>query len=102
LTPIIPDLNPIVSGLTGSYTYAGHWSETPRYNERRGELIQLFLIDTPAERRAELLERMGARYVIAPVPESLPDVPLFDFRQLGRILVDGAQFRLIELRQTGE
>ncbi|MFX8000689.1 hypothetical protein ABTK84_19470, partial [Acinetobacter baumannii] len=40
--PAMPDLNPVLSGMTGAYTYAGHWSETPRYSERRGLLEKLF------------------------------------------------------------
>ena len=34
-TPVIPDLNPVLVGLAGSKAYAGHWSETPAYGDKR-------------------------------------------------------------------
>jgi arabinosyltransferase C len=39
-TPAIPDLNPVLVGLAGSKAYAGHWSETPAYGERRNKLVE--------------------------------------------------------------
>jgi hypothetical protein len=97
-TPIVPDLNSIVSGLTGSYTYAGHWSETPQYNERRGEMSRLFYnrAELPQERLDEL-HRIGAQYVIAPVPEAFPELFPFDFKDAGKVVVDGTQFRLVKV-----
>jgi hypothetical protein len=95
LSPMVPDLNPIVSGLTGSYTYAGHWSETPDYNRRRGELSQLFYGSQPVQLRLDTLHQIGAQYIIAPVPEAFPQLKLFDFRAVGKVVVDGSEFRLI-------
>lgn len=40
--PAVPDLNPVISGLTGAYTIAGHWSETPGYASRRNESVRKF------------------------------------------------------------
>jgi hypothetical protein len=40
--PAIPDFNPFVTGLAGSRTIAGHWSETPDYQNRRNELTKFF------------------------------------------------------------
>lgn len=102
-SPYLPDLNPIASGFSGAYSYAGHWSETPDYGKRRNEATAFFLRANDDERRAFLQER-GIGYIIAPVPEAFPEisqmndgVPLADVRALGKVLVDGSQFRLIEV-----
>lgn len=99
--PAVPDLNPIVSGLTGAYTYAGHWSETPDYLRRRNELSTLFLGDLTDDQRLEALKKIGADYVLTPTPESFPGAPLFDFRKLGKVVVDGPRFRLIGVPSSG-
>lgn len=98
-TPVLPDLNPIVSGLTGAYTYAGHWSETPDYGNRRTEALKLFLRQTTDEERKEVLRKSGANYIIAPVPEAFPRLQggLVDVSSLGTVEYDGSQFRLIKL-----
>jgi arabinosyltransferase C len=96
-TPLVPDLNPIVSGLTGAYTYAGHWSETPDYNQRRGKLDRMFLGDVSAEERRAILTDTNASHVIAPVPEAFPGSNLFDFQVFGSVVVEGRQFRLIQV-----
>lgn len=102
-TPYLPDLNAILSGLTGAYTYAGHWSETPNYNQRRGDATMLFLVPD-AEARRQFLSQAGIEYVVAPVPEAFPQIEqltqgrtLADMRDLGATLVDGPQFRLIKV-----
>ncbi len=102
-SPYLPDLNPIASGLAGAYSYAGHWSETPEYGKRRNEATAFFLRANDDERRAFLQEK-GIGYIIAPVPEAFPEiaqmndgVPLADVSTLGKVLVDGSQFRLIEV-----
>lgn len=102
-SPYLPDLNPIASGFSGAYSYAGHWSETPDYGKRRNEATAFFLRANDDERRAFLQEK-GIGYIVAPVPEAFPEisqmndgVPLADVRTLGKVLVDGSQFRLIEV-----
>ncbi|MGV3617136.1 MAG: hypothetical protein ACO1SV_17550 [Fimbriimonas sp.] len=97
LTPVLPDLNTIATGLTGAFTYAGHWSETPRYNERRGELSGLFFGNLAPEERQSRLRAMGATHVIAPNPAAFPNDPIFDFAPMGEVEVDGPTFRLIRL-----
>jgi arabinosyltransferase C len=97
VTPILPDLNPIASGLTGAYTYAGHWSETPNYNRRVGELQRLFFRDEPRERKVEFLQKVGATHLIVPVPAAFSTVPVLDLAPLGNTVVDGNQFRLVKL-----
>ncbi|MCO5298286.1 MAG: hypothetical protein M9921_15665 [Fimbriimonadaceae bacterium] len=97
-TPYMPDLNPILSGFAGTYAYAGHWSETPNYAERRNALTQFFLARTDNATRAALLRETGAQFVVAPVPEAFPMLPLADLRPLGKVILDGTQFRLIDVR----
>jgi len=96
-TPIIPDLNSIASGLTGIYTYAGHWSETPNYDARRAELTSLyFKADFPDAKRARLKE-LGVDYMIVPIPEAFPEASFPDLRNLGEVVVDGDQFSLLHI-----
>lgn len=102
-TPYLPDLNPVASGLTGAYSYAGHWSETPDYMKRRDEATLFFLRRSEAEQRAFLAEK-GIDYLIAPVPEAFPEIvqmndgrPFPDVRPLGEVIVEGPQFRLIKI-----
>lgn len=55
-SPYIPDLNPVLSGLTAVYTYAGHWSETPDYLKRRNLATTLFCsvrASAPLHKRSE-------------------------------------------------
>lgn len=98
LSPLMPDLNAIASGLTGAYTYAGHWSETPDYAKKRGPATSVFLTQISDEERNRILKEIGATHIITPTPESLPGEPIFDFRNLGEVLVDGEKFRLVRLR----
>ncbi|MBX7135269.1 MAG: hypothetical protein K1X67_21585 [Fimbriimonadaceae bacterium] len=101
LTPFIPDLNPIASGLAGTYTYAGHWSETPDYAKRRSELVsKMFLAQTasPAS-QMEILSSSGADYIIAPSLDAFPDAGLADLSGLGEVVYDGSQFDLIRVRR---
>lgn len=104
-TPYLPDLNPILSGLAGAYTFAGHWSETPDYNARRGDATMFFLA-ADRQQRLDFLTLIGVDYVIAPVPEAFADIEqatngrsLADMRDLGEVLVDGPQFRLIRVNR---
>jgi arabinosyltransferase C len=98
-SPVMPDLNPILSGLTGAYTYAGHWSETPRYNEeRRGEVQRFYFGRGSLESRRAELQRMGVQYLVAPVPEAFPGLPLEDLTPLAETVVDGKRFRLLRVR----
>ncbi len=101
----LPDLNPVWSGFAGAYTYAGHWSETPNYLERRNEATTFFLKETPPEKRSEILEKSGATYIVAPEPAAFPDFSklternLADVKDLGEVLYEGTQFSLIKVRK---
>lgn len=97
-TPIVPDLNPILAGLTGVYAYAGHWSETPDYLARRDRSTRIFLSQTSDADRRTLLAETGANYLVAPVPEVFGGGEVADLRPYGQLILDGSQFRLIRLR----
>ena len=96
LTPAIPDLNPIVSGLAGAYSYSGHWSETPDYAKRRSEVSKVFLASTPEAERAALLEKIGPDYVIEPASETYGG-QIAELSGLGQVVYAGGQFKLIKL-----
>jgi arabinosyltransferase C len=104
LTPYMPDLNAIATGLTGAYSHAGHWSETPDYLKRRSETTRFFLTTMSESERLELIRREGVTHVIAPVPAAfdnfyeLTRFQLADVSGLGAIVVEGSQFQLIEIR----
>jgi len=67
---LLPDLNAIATGLTGIKTYAGHWSETSNYLEKRAELVNmLYAQGATRESANEILRRTGATYVIFPLGE---------------------------------
>ncbi|RYG49363.1 hypothetical protein EON79_01555 [bacterium] len=96
-TPLVPDLNPIAAGFAGVYAYAGHWSETPDYNQRRNDATKVFLAGTDEMARNEILRRTGATHLLAPIPEAFPNLPLADGRRLGEVILEGAQFALVRL-----
>jgi hypothetical protein len=96
--PTIPDLNPIASGLTGVYTYAGHWSETPDYLHRRTESTQVFLRATPDEMRSAILAKINPDYIIEPAAETFGS-EIKDLSDLGEVLYPGTKFKLIRVRK---
>ena len=72
LTPQVNDLNPVLSGLAGAYSIAGHWSETPDYNEQRKQVQRLFVRDMPEpETRAELT-RLGVTHIVVRLDGLVP------------------------------
>jgi hypothetical protein len=99
LSPYMPDLNPILSGLAGVYTYAGHWSETPDYLQRRSAETAFFLkgVWTDDQRKA-FLQITQADYIVAPVPQTFPALNLEDVSNLGEIVYRGQQFQLVRVR----
>jgi hypothetical protein len=64
----LPDLNPVLSGWGGVRTYAGHWSETPNYNERRAELMRSIILTEQGGATPEILDafirKVKADYVV--------------------------------------
>lgn len=95
-TPYVPDLNPVLAGWAGAVAPAGHWSETPNYGAMRNLATQIFLRETPPATRTELLNRLGARYVVAPIPSAFPQLPLADPLAWGPVLAGGQQFVLVD------
>lgn len=86
-TPGIPDLNPVLVGLAGSRAYAGHWSETPAYAEKRSKLVEALR----APDATEQLKALGITHVIHFKPLNSIAAPQ------GETLVDGETFQLIKL-----
>ncbi|MEA2552632.1 MAG: hypothetical protein QOJ65_808 [Fimbriimonadaceae bacterium] len=97
-SPYPPDLNPILSGLTGVYTFAGHWSETPDYGMRRSMLDYFFRKTTSPEWRIAFLQSSKADYIVAPVPKSFPYLAIEDLSSMGEVVYRGDQFQLIRVR----
>jgi len=100
VTPFYPDLNPILSGFTGVYTYAGHWSETPDYTKRRKEASAFFLNMTDDQRQHIMFFQPD--YFVAPAPGKLAELdsllkgPKQPYKgQWGGIVVDGKSTVLI-------
>jgi arabinosyltransferase C len=109
-SPYLPDLNALLSGMAGAYTYAGHWSETPDYLAKRNEATAFFLegqgvpsaVDgvRPATReawRGLFLAHHGIDYIVAPVPATFPELRLADLETYGEIVYSGTQFKLIRV-----
>jgi arabinosyltransferase C len=93
-TPLVPDLNPVISGLVGAYTYAGHWSETPNYNRKRNEVSQFFL-GSDGRGDGELLRKSRATHIVGWVP----GLGLRDHSNLGEVIYQGQQWVLIRIRR---
>lgn len=67
---VIPDLNPIITGMLGLKTYAGHWSETPSYVQKRNELVNaIFSANSNPDTVNALVEKTSAKYIIYPMYE---------------------------------
>ncbi|MCE9559895.1 MAG: hypothetical protein K8R88_13215 [Armatimonadetes bacterium] len=97
-TPAIPDLNPVLVGLAGCTAVAGHWSETPEYGERRGELVKfLFSNRATRESRLDYISRNRIKYIVQPDRATYAALPFADLSSLGKKLYDGDRFDLIEV-----
>lgn len=95
--PTVPDLNPVISGMTGAYTIAGHWSETPHYAARRNKSVRKFWSPdaTTADRLQYLTENRVDYVVFQP--------KLFPFLQptiFGEQVAGGPEAVLIKVRAT--
>ncbi len=97
--PLIPDLNPIASGLAGVYTYAGHWSETPDYDKHRAVVQSIYFGKLDDATEGSKLATTSADYAIALNPKAFPIEGMTDLSKFGEVVVDGAKFRLIHLNR---
>jgi hypothetical protein len=68
--PVIFDLNPVMVGLAGSRAYAGHWSETPNYRQRRSEINRAMV----SPKAATLLRSYGVTHAIFPTSDHNPAI----------------------------
>lgn len=100
-TPIVGDFNPILSGMAGVYTYAGHWSETPHYDERREESErELFSPKATPDGRRAFLRSIDADFVLAPIAGVIPGLDIADVSALGKVVVRGNVFELVQVKST--
>ncbi|MCW5935882.1 MAG: hypothetical protein KIT11_01060 [Fimbriimonadaceae bacterium] len=104
-TPILADLNSIISGMTGAYTFAGHWSETPDYGRRRTLATLLFLSTTSDADRKAILREIKPDFIVAPNPVAFENqkfagetLPLADLRPYGEVVYEGSQLFLVRYR----
>lgn len=97
--PYLPDLNPVVSGFTGAYTYAGHWSETPDYANRRKVAEGIFR-PLPPEQVKAFIKESQADYLIQPLPQTFTGLPSGDLSGYGEVVFEGRQFRLIRVDKS--
>lgn len=104
-TPYLADANPLVSGLTGAYTYAGHWGETPDYGKARARATSAFLESMPDSDRRAFFAQERITYVLAPQAAAFADFGelsqgqhLADLRPYGDVVVEGTQFYLVKIR----
>jgi len=96
-SPILPDWNPVLAGLTGSYAYAGHWSETVDYDAKRAEVSRgIFDPSQSSLVRQEVLSRIKPDYILGLKPEASQGT-LFDVRALGEVVVDGSNYVLVKV-----
>ena len=92
VAPIIPDINPIFVGLSGNRTYAGHWSETPDYARKRGELERTLASFSPQQ-----LKSLGITHAIySNAYLNQLGIP-FKVEQVGEVLFRGKQWTMIKI-----
>ncbi len=102
--PIIADLNPIISGLTGSYTYAGHWSETPDYLAKRKNALKFFMTNTRPEFRQSVIDKIdpsSSVYAIGPTFGTFGQNGKSGFADpetFGEVIVKGNDYVLVKIR----
>lgn len=95
--PVATDLNPIVTGLTGARTYAGHWSETVDYGRRRNRLMSMLLGREPFSWETGVEGQIADLLIVPKLPEPLNE-ELIPVNDLGEILHAGPQWILIRRR----
>ncbi|MBX3095478.1 MAG: hypothetical protein KF812_01320 [Fimbriimonadaceae bacterium] len=98
-SPYLPDLNPFFVGLAGAKTYAGHWSETPDYMERRQQLGRF--IQSGGELDANFVlanVTSGTRvFVVLPNRDTFPAIPMRPWTTPHEIVKTTTQYQMIRL-----
>jgi arabinosyltransferase C len=88
--------------MAGVYTYAGHWSETPDYMDRRQRSIkELFSSRATPEMRQAFLKDSRADFILAPMPGAIPGLNSPNLESLGSVVVKGTDFELIRVARVG-
>lgn len=95
--PLVADLNPLLSGLAGAYTYAGHWSETPDYANRRAEVQAMYTGRMTDDERLALANAMNVDFIVVPDGEAYSGLQLPSYAALGEKVYDGPTFDLIKV-----
>lgn len=97
----IPDLNPVLTGWGGVKSWAGHWSETPDYVDRRNALTRgLYSRDSNVETARSIISESKATYFVVPVGDiaAFAGVPSLDFyAAFGRQVLAGKEFVLFSV-----
>lgn len=96
-SPVIADLNPILVGVAGCRSVIGHWSETPRYTERRQQVLKEVYLNPDATKRHEALVRLGVDYLVIPDPALFQNAGVQTLPSDGEVVVDGLKFDLIRI-----
>lgn len=99
-SPYVPDLNPMLAGLSGAVAYAGHWSETPNYGERREKASRIFLQATNDQERRQILQESGVTHLLAPDPAAFDQLPLADLSGLGETVSRHGAWSVIRVRPS--
>ena len=92
-TPLVSDFNTVASGLTGAYSICGHWSETPKYLDRRRTVQSLFTSRMPLGELKSQLHELGITHVVVPMTILSSLNP--EIVNVGKALYDGKTIRLI-------
>ena len=97
----IPDLNPVLTGWGGIKSWAGHWSETPNYAQRRNALMRgLFSKNSTVETAEAIIRESRATYFVVPVGDiaALAGVPSLEFySEFGRPVLAGKDYVLFSV-----
>jgi arabinosyltransferase C len=97
----IPDLNPVLTGWAGVKSWAGHWSETPDYVDRRKALTRgLYSRGSTLESAEAVIRESKATYFVVPVGDiaAFVGVPSLDFYSaFGRQVLAGNEYVLFSV-----
>lgn len=92
-TPVVSDLNSVLVGLAGVKAFAGHWSETPNYDQRRNQVSALFSRKTNNPRVVAL--ELGITHIVVPTQSNGSLNAPSDFS--GKTVIQTDELTLIEL-----